>query len=50
MTKETTSLEEQIEFMDEKVKWCMDYGSSDIVLKMYVAILESLYRLKNLEK
>lgn len=45
-----TSLDEQIEFMDEKVRWYTDYGNSQIVLEMYIAILESLYRLKDLEK
>lgn len=47
---ETISLDEQIEFMDEKVKWYSEHGESKIVLEMYTAILESLYRLKDLEK
>lgn len=45
-----TDLDDQIQFMDEKVRWYIDHGESQIVLEMYKAILESLYRLKDLEK
>lgn len=45
-----TELDDQIQFIDEKVKWLMEHGESEIVLEMYTAILESLYKLKDLEK
>jgi hypothetical protein len=48
--REVSSLEDQIEFITAKKDYAYEMNGDGLVGDMYASILESLHRLKDLEK